>query len=134
MKHILLTLALVATTSTSFGDCYNFINGRGPDRIGNENFAAVATQLCVTRVNGFARNYTSLEFSDSQGVLAIVAANPSDYSLEATSANINGKNVDLTGTRFDINVRQADSLNAVIGTISVKAGRDFPQLFSMIKI
>jgi len=142
MKQLILSVILGLVTQSASAACYNFINGRGPDKIGNFQFGGTAKQVCIQKVNGFAGPaYTQLTLSDEQGPLAIAGiggqANCTTaqlcQTLELTHGNINGQNVDLRGTTITLEAAK-NSLQVVVGKMSVKAGRDFPQPFLIMEV
>ena len=141
MKHIILTLILSLAVQAASAACYDFINGRGPDKIGNFQFGGTAKQVCINRVSRIAGPvYTQLTLSDEQGELAVAGINsqrtcntsPLCQTLELTDGNINGKNVDLRGTTITLEASK-NSLQVLVGKMSIKAGRDFPQLFLIME-
>jgi hypothetical protein len=125
MKKFVLILALMMSASSSFAACFHFVNGKGPDRIGNYPFAAPASRVCTSEINGFAGPVVQIEFSDSQGALAIVGGDRNGASVTLSSGNINGGNVNVSGARVTI--------QASMGTLSIQAGRDFPQTYNIVQ-
>lgn len=134
MKKLVLIATLLAA-SVSHADCFRFINGKGPDRIGNYAFAAQATDVCVNSVHQFGgKSYISVRFSDSQGDLAAVSAQPaSDSELILTSGNINGANVNVAGVCVDMKMEVDEHLGLVTGVLAIQAGRDFPQQYLIME-
>ena len=141
MKHLLITMLLGLATVSAQATCFNYINGKGPSKIGNYQFAGTATQVCLVNVGRISGpDYTSLRMSDSQGNLVEAYVQKESTcrnaqfckSLELAQGNINGRNVDLRGTTVDINASKT-VLNVVQGTLSITAGRDFPQTFLIME-
>lgn len=130
-KFIALVTLLIASNASA--TCFKFINGQGPDRIGNFAFAAKATQACVENVSSFSSaSYTEVTFADAQGALAVVSGQRNGANIFVQSGNINGSNVELNGTLINVSVQEDAHLRIVKGVISVKAGRDFPQQYLVV--
>lgn len=129
----LISLVTMLVASNASATCFNFINGQGPDKIGNYAFAAKATQACVEKVNSYSgASYTEVIFADAQGALAVVGGQQNGTNIFVQSGNVNGANVDLNGTLITLSVQEDAHLRIVKGVISIKAGRDFPQQYLVV--
>ncbi len=125
MKKYLLSSLLILASTTAFADCFNFINGKGPDRIGNFMFGGAAEGVCIQA--------TSIRFYDSQGDLAEAGGQSAGPILQLDVGNINGENVDLRGTEIEFAVKSDGHSPISTGVLNIQAGRDFPQKYLIIK-
>lgn len=137
MKKYFLAFSVLVSASSSFAGptCFNFINGKGPSRIGNVPLAAPAASVCVSSHN--------IRFFDSQGDLAIMEADVTATGrcgaglckeLALSYGNANGDNVDFTGVEVVIQAEADTHLGVSKGTLTIKAGRDFPQKYLIIDV
>lgn len=142
MKKYLLGLGIILSGPMTFAACFNFINGKGPERMGNAFFAAQAKQVCISVTSQIGGGeYTSIRFSDEEGDLAIfsgeVTAKGRCLSLcqvvELTSGNVNGENVNVGDAKVSIQTEMDHSLGMAKGLIEVRAGRSFPQKFLILE-
>lgn len=137
MKYVLLLGLLLAGNAQAA--CFNFVNGKGPDRLGNVFFAAPATEVCVTQVSRFGGgSYLTVGFSDAEGALGMFAAVVRAVGrcpgfcqvLELQSGNANGMNVNPSGIQLEFQAEPQQNLGGFLtGTLTVKAGRAFPAKF-----
>lgn len=138
MKQLLLAMSLTVFSATAFSaTCFNFVNGKGPSRIANSQFAAAASKVCISNRNG----ETTVTFSDAEGDLAIVAALETstgrcggfckNYNL--SYGNINGSNVDVSGATLSINSEVDYSLGVSKGTLSLQTSRSLPEKYLIIQ-
>lgn len=139
-KSFLVIATLLMSASNSFAVCYNFINGKGPSKIGNSELAAVATKVCIKNVNAIGgRKYSTIEFSDNlsaqQGALAIVTSEDNSESVifNLGTGNAGGVGVDFRGTKITLKLKEDLHLNVVTGILSIQEGRDFEQRFLVMK-
>lgn len=139
MRQYLLAFTVLVSTSGASAVCFNFVNGKGPQRVGNYQLAATATKVCVNTVSG-GGSYTSVRLSDSEGDLVvsagevIAAGRCPGFCKQMTlsSANINGENVDLSGTLIVFEAEADSTLGITKGIMSIEAGRDFAQKYLII--
>lgn len=132
MKKCVLALAIIATTSGASAACFNFVNGNGPRQIGQFHLAGTATSICVKSVNGFAGSHTQVNLFDSRGDLLIASGTGSENQISLYSGNINDRNEEMRGIQIVINTERDSRLGITKGTLSIQAGRDFPQKFVII--
>lgn len=136
-----LVLLFMVASSMASAACFNFVNGKGPERLGNFRFTAPATRLCLQTVNRFGGgSVPSLKFSDAEGDLAVAGAEVTAQGrcaslckeLTLTSGNINGANVNLSGIRVSITTDLDPHLGMLNGVVTIQAGRDFPQKYLIL--
>lgn len=132
MKKFILGLVLMVTAAGASADCFKFINGRGPDRVGNYMFAATATSVCVKIVSGFAGNYVQVSLTDAEGDLALLTGGGNFENMTIQGGNINGSSVNLNGTDVKFSVEYDNNLGITKGTMKLKAGRQFEQTYLII--
>lgn len=135
MKKLFFTVFLVLTTSMASAKCYNFVNGNGPNRLGNFQFGRIAQTVCVTLVHGFAGYYPSIAFSVQEGTIALAAGNilhdsnlPSSFTLASgqifqNNVNLNGINISLTSMTYD------PRINLETGVLGIQFGRGFVERY-----
>ena len=120
MKKVILGLVLVVTASGASAECFNFINGKGPNKVGNYALEATATSTCVTRDN---RGDMKVVFSDSQGDLAIIGGEQSgSTSIALNSGNVGGSNVNFSGLEITFETKMSN-LGLSTGTMKIRSTR-----------
>lgn len=142
MKAIILT-GLVLLAQSSFARCFDLVKSESQQqlvRIGNIQLAAPAERICLQDVRSYDGTIKAqVTLSDSIGDLAQLSATELSrarcghdcgvkYMLEY--GNANGVNVNASGISIAIETKQKSNLgNLQIGTLTVQAGRDFPQTY-----
>lgn len=134
-------LTVLTLTSGAFADCFNFVNGNGPDRIGNYEFTNKATSICLEAESTITnRNYTSVIFYDADGELAYISADKTLDQCTGVCAElalrnglIDNKSLNLEGHRIVIKTEYDKRLNVVKGSLEIRTSRSFPAKFNVFK-
>ncbi len=129
---ITLLLVLSVFSLSSFANCYNFVNGKGPSKMGLVNWSPYkATQICISdvgRVNG--RSYLSARFSDDLGDIMQISvaesngrcgANRICKSYTAVSGNSDGRNLsesEISSINFTLDLDFKQNINLFTGTMT----------------
>lgn len=135
MKKFVLTMALLVSASNAVAapTCFNFVNGHGPQQVGNFAFGGTAERICLSSEN--------VRLSDSQGDLAIVGSTITAsgrcagvcHQFTLNYGNINGENVDLSGTTIEVQAEQDQYLGMLKGLITIQVGRGFAEKFLIME-
>lgn len=138
MKQLLLALSVVVVSSAaSAGTCFKFVNGKGPSRVANYQFAAQATKVCFSQ----SRDGVAVNFSDSEGELAVFSADELSTgrcggyckTLGLNYGNVNGYNADATGVTLTIQSQVDSMLGVSKGSFSLQTSRSLPELYNVIQ-
>ena len=118
MKKVILGLVLVVTASGASAECFNFINGKGPNKVGNYALEATATSACVSRDSRGLK----VVLGDSQVDLSIIGGTQNGSTIALDYGNIGGSNLDFRGLEITVETKMSN-LGLSTGTMKIRSTR-----------
>lgn len=118
-------------TSHAFADCYNFVNGNGPQQIGNVQLYGTAGKVCVLP--------SELQFYVQGGLVyaEILSASQSRSGDQAQytlgRVEVNNQLFNATSAVVTIQTSSNNHLGLAQGVLTIQAGRGFPEKYLIMK-
>lgn len=132
MKQILFALVVSMTASHALAECYNFVNSKGPSRIGNAVFGDAASQVCVTPE---LITFTTGKNQAFAEVVTISQVRCDGDCLQYTLGQVDVGNTthNSKGAIVTVNLSNPDHTNTLKGVLEIRAGRSFPERYSIVQ-